>query len=231
MPLTSLVTRTYLRYLVPVTLLSALAFAPLLWLVMRVPVPADALHARGVLRTTWLLVAFGLVPLLVLVGGVSPAVRAVAEGRPVSQRAALGDGVVALVRAVVPCGVAVIAICVGSLALAIPGVLLLVLLSLTGAGAGPGTSLHEPLAASVVAVREQFVTVAVILLLSIAVTIGGVYFLQRGLPIPLPKQPPPELLPNFRLFARWAIAGIAIGAPIPAIALAALATRSPSART
>ncbi|CAN5919881.1 hypothetical protein BH11MYX3_BH11MYX3_47560 [soil metagenome] len=231
MPLTALVTRTYLRYLVPVTLLSALAFAPLLWLVMRVPVPADLLQARGVLRTTWLLVGLSLVPLLILVGGVSPSVRSIAEGRPVSQLAAVRDGVLALSRAVLPCGVAVIAVAVGSLALVIPGLLLLVLLSLTGATAGPGQALHESLSASVTAVRARFVTVASILLLSIAVTCGAVYFLQRGLPVPLPKQPPGELLPNVRVFARWAIAGLAIGAPLPAIALAALATRSPSART
>ncbi len=231
MPLTSLVTRTYLRYLVPVTLLSALAFAPLLWLVMRVPIPADALQARGVLRTTWLLVGLGLVPLLVLVGGVSPAVRSVAEGRPASQLAALGHGTIALLRAVVPCAVALIAICIGSLALAVPGLLLFVLLSLTGAGARAGNTLGDTLSASVVAVRARFVTVAAILVVSLAVTVVGIYLLQRGLPIPLPKQPPPELLPNLQLFARWAIAGIAIGAPIPAIALAALATRSPSVRT
>ncbi len=229
MPLIWLVTRTYLRYLVPVTLLSALAFAPLLWLVMRVPVPADALQAKGVLRTTWLLAGLGLVPLLVLVGAVSPAVRSVALGRPTSQRAALTDGVIAFLRAVVPCAVAVIAIGVGSLALAFPGLLLLVLLTLTGATAAPGRPLGETLLASVSCVRARFVTVTMVLAVSIAVTVGGVYLLQRGLP--LPKQPPPELMPNFRLFARWAIAGIAVGAPLPAVALAALATRSPSART
>ncbi len=231
MPLTSLVTRTYLRYLVPLTLLSAIAFAPLLWLVLRVPVPADVLHAKGVVRTTWMLVGLSLVPLLVLVGGVAPSVRSIATDRPHSQLAALRDGALSLVRSVVPCAVAVIAILVGSLALAIPGLALLVLLSLTGAQVGPGKSVQESLAESVAVVRPRFVTVAAILAVSIAVTIGAVYFLQRGLPIPLPKQPPPELLPNFRLFARWAIAGVAIAAPLPAIALAALATRDPSART
>jgi hypothetical protein len=44
-PLTSLLGRTYLRYAIPMTLLSALAFAPLLWLVSRVPVPLDAVQA------------------------------------------------------------------------------------------------------------------------------------------------------------------------------------------
>jgi hypothetical protein len=166
------------------------------------------------------------VPLLVLVGGVSPAVRSVADGAPASQVAALGRGLLALGRAAVPCALAVLAIAAGSLALVIPGLALFVLLALTGAHAATGAGLPAPLTASVATVRPRFAAVAGILGLSIAVTFGGVYLLQRQLPIPLPKTPSPQLLANFRLFARYAIAGVVLAAPLPAIALAAVAARA-----
>lgn len=231
MSLTSLLARTYLRYAVVVTLLSLVAFAPLLWLAMKLPIPADLAGAKGVVRTAWLLVGLGLVPLLVLVGGVTPAVRSIVRGTPASQLAAFGAGLAGLVRAVIPCAVAMIAVLVGGLALVVPGLLLLVLLSLTGAMAGPGRSVPAPLIDSVAAARARMPAVTVILLCSIAAALGGVFLLSRGLPIPLPKQPTIEMFANFRLFARWAVAGVALGAPIPAIALAVLATTGPSART
>jgi hypothetical protein len=172
------------------------------------------------------------VPLLVLVGGVAPAVRSIASGAPAGQLATLRDGAVSLVRAVVPVGVAVLAMLMGSLALVIPGLALFVLLALTGATGAPERGLGARIAASVSAVRANLAAVALVLVATIAITIGALYFLQRGLPMPLPKAPKPELLATFRLFARYAIAGVALAAPLPAIALAGLATRAdPSART
>ena len=232
MPLTSLLARTYLRYLLPVTVLSVIAFAPLLYLAMRVPVPGDLGQVNGVVRTAWLLAALSVIPLLILVGGVAPAVRSIANGAPAGQLVVLRDGAVALVRAVVPVGFVVLAMLIGSLALVIPGIALFVLLSLTGATGAADRDLGDRIAASVAAVRANLGAVALVLTATIAVTIGAVYFLQRGLPMPLPKAPKPELLATFRLFARYAIAGVALAAPLPAIALAALATRAaPSART
>lgn len=232
MPLTSLLARTYLRYLIPVTVLSAIAFSPLLYLAMRVPVPGDAGQVNGVVRTAWLLAGLSIVPLLILVGGVAPAVRAIASGAPTSQLAALRDGAVSLVRAVLPVGFAVLAMLMGSLALALPGIALFVLLSLTGATGAPDRDLAARLAASVSAARANLLAVALVLLAAVAITIVALGFLQRGLPMPLPKAPKPELLATFRLFARYAIAGVTLVAPLPAIALAALATRAtPSVRT
>jgi hypothetical protein len=232
-PVRTLVARTYLRYVIPVTVLSWLAFTPLLYLALRVPVPADALQAKGVLRTAWLLVGMSLLPLLVLVGGVSPAVRSIAAGQPASQLAALGTGVVGLLRAIIPCLVALLAVAISSLALAIPGLVMLVLLSLTGAHATEARGLPAPLTESVASARAHLRTVALVLLVTIGAVIGGVYALEmRGIVLPLPKQPTPELFANFRLFARYAISALAILAPIPAIALAALAaTAGPSARS
>ncbi len=232
MPLTSLLARTYLRYVVPVTVLSAIAFLPLIYLAMRVPVPADANQVNGVVRTAWLLGGLSLVPLLVLVGGVAPAVRSIASGAPASQITALGAGMVSLVRAVVPVGIAVLAMMMGALALVIPGLALFVLLSLTGATGAPDRDLATRLTESVRAARANLLAVVLVLMATIVIAIGALYLLQRGLPVPLPKAPKPELLATFRLFARYAIAGLALAAPLPAIALASLVTRAdPSART
>ncbi len=232
MPLTSLLARTYLRYVIPVTVLSAIAFAPLLYLAARVPVPGDVGQVNGVVRTAWLLAGLSLVPLLILVGAVAPAVRSLASGTPASQLAVLRDGAVSLVGAVLPVGIAVLAMLIGSLALVLPGLVLFVLLALTGATGAPERDLGARIAASVSAARANLAAVTLVLLATIAITMGALYFLQRGLPMPLPKAPKPELLATFRLFARYAIAGIALAAPLPAIALAALATRAtPSART
>ena len=232
MPLTSLLARTYLRYVIPVTMLSALVFSPLLYLALRVPVPGDLGQVNGVVRTAWLLAGLSLVPLLILVGGVAPAVRSIASGAPASQLAVLKEGAVSLVRAVLPVGISLLAMLMGSLALALPGIALFVLLSLTGATGAPDRDLSARLAASVSAARANLAAVALVLVATIAITIGALYFLQRALPMPIPKAPSPELLATFRLFARYAVAGIALVAPLPAIALAALATRaSPSVRT
>ncbi len=226
MPLTALLARTYLRYVIPVTVLSVIAFAPLLFLALRVPVPRDAGQVNGVVRTGWLLAGLSLIPMLILVGGVAPAVRSIASGAPMSQLALLRDGAISLVRAVVPVGIAVIAMLMGSLALAVPGIALFVLLSLTGATGAPDRDLATRFAASVKAALANLVVLTVVLVATVAIAIGALYFLQRGLPMPIPKAPKPELLATFRLFARYAIAGLALAAPLPAIVLAAIATRA-----
>lgn len=226
MPLTSLLARTYLRYLVPVTVLSVIAFLPLIVLALRVPVPGDANQVNGVVRTAWLLGGLSMIPLLILVGGVAPAVRSIASGAPASQLAALRGGAASLGRAVVPVGFAVLAIVIGSLALLIPGLVLFVLLSLTGATDGPDRDLAARFAASVEAVRARLLAVALVLAGTVIMSIAVLYLLQRGLPMPVPKAPKPELLATYRLFARYAIAGLALAAPLPAIALAALAIRT-----
>ena len=62
---------------------------------------------------------------------------------------------------------------------------------------------------------------------TILVALVALLALQRQLPLPLPKSPPPQLLGMFRLFVRYAIVGITLAAPLPAIALASLAARAP----
>lgn len=228
--MTSLLVRTYVRYLVVVTVLAAIVFAPLVYLGFKLRVPADLAQAKGVVRTAWLLVGFSLAPLLVLVGGVTPAVRSVADGRPLSQARALLAGVTGLLRAAVPCAVVMLATVIGSLALALPGLAALALLALAGATADTEGDLAARLGAAARVARPRIVTVAVILLGTAAMFVGTAYALQRGLPIPLPKAPTPEQLASFQTFARRSILGVALLSPLPAIALAAVAARArPSA--
>ena len=230
MQLTSDLAKTYLRYLVVVTVLAAIVFAPLLYLGLEIPVPADLDHARGVVRTAWLLVGLSVAPVLVLVGGVTPAVRSIVDGKPLSQLRALTAGLRGLVRAAVPCAVVVLATLIGSLALALPGLAALALLALAGATADTDGDLAARLSAAARAAKPRLLGVIAILVATAAAFVGGTFALQHRLPIPLPKVPTPEHFATFRLFARYAIAGVALISPLPAIALAAIAARArPSA--
>ena len=130
--------RTYVRYAVPLTVLTALAFAPLLYLAWRAKLPATISEGKSAVRLAWGLLAASLLPMLVLVGGVAPAVRSVATGQPASQLRAFGDGVRGLVAAMVPCALAFMAALLGMLALVVPGLVLLVLFALVGASSGAG---------------------------------------------------------------------------------------------
>ena len=206
------VLRAYLRYVVPLTLLAVIAFAPVLLLALRVTAPSDAAQVRVTLRWAAVLAGCGWLPLLVLVGAATAAL----DGG--SQLAVLRAGFARMLRAIVPCLAAMTAIAIGSLALAVPGALLIVLLSLTGASTGRGAS--AALAESVAAVRARprhVLTVIVVTLLAAAAILAA---FQLALPLPLPKQPAPAQLAAFRNYVRITIALIAMLAPLPAVALA-----------
>lgn len=223
MSLASLFARTYLRYLAPLTLLSVVTFAPLVLLALRLPAPGTAPQAVIAVRAGWMFAALGVIPLLVLVGGVAPAVRAVAAGTPRSQLGVLAAGLAGLARALVPCLLAIVAITIGGLALVVPGLLLLVLLALTGASTEPG--MPGPLADSVAIARRHALAIAAVLVVTIAVIAVVLVLVRHGLPIPLPKKPTLADRTEIRNFARIAIAVVAIAAPVPAIVLAAIHTR------
>lgn len=210
------VLRTYARYAVPLTLLAVIAFSPVLLLALRVGVPPNAAVARETLRGTGVLAGLGLLPLLVLVGGAAAALDAQeARGR---QLAMLRAGFARMVRAVVPCGAAMLAIGVGALALAVPGVLLLGLLSLAGASTARGVG--PALAESVAAVRARPGHIALVLGCTLVVASALLLALQLALPLPLPKQPLPAQLAAFRTYVRIAIGALTLLAPLPALALA-----------
>lgn len=174
--------RGWLRYLVPLTLLAALAFAPQLVLALAARAP-DANRALLVARLGWAIVATAWLSQLLLVG---PA-AAILDARP-GQLRAVGIGVLALLRALVPSIVAAAAIALGLLALAIPGVLLLGMLSLTAASA-PG-ALPQPLLESIAIVRRRWRSIAIVLaaMLLVDVAIGVVASQLFALPAKTPAQ-------------------------------------------
>jgi len=210
--------RTWLRYLVPLTVLSAIALSPLVALALATPAPADLTGVRPVLMLGWALLAIAWPSQLVLVGGASVMTRA-----PRSQLGALGGGFVQLVHAVVPCLVAAAAVAIGCLALAVPGPILLVLLALTGASRERG--LPAPLVDSVAAARRQLLAVAlaVAALVAIDAAIGLVAF--RAFVVPLPAKPAPAQLAAIRDFVRAIALALVIASPLPATLLATIRAR------
>lgn len=223
MSVASLSARTWLRYLAPLVVLSALAFAPLVLVALRLPAPRDAAHARTVVRTLYALAGAGVGSLLVLVGGVAPLVRALDAGRPLSQVRAVAAGIAGLARAILPCALAIVVVALGGLALVVPGLVLLVLVSLTGASTAPTATLR--LHDSIAAVRPRLGVVALVLVVTLAATAIAIVLAQRGL-VPVPKKPPPAQLAAYRDLVRVIVLGFAIAAPVPAVLLAALHTRA-----
>ena len=145
---------TWLRYFAPLTLLSAIALSPIVVLAVLTHLPRDQAGANALLTLGWKMIGFASFGQLVLVGGASAMTRA-----PRSQLRAFGDGLVQLARAIVPCLAALVAIAIGSLALVVPGLVLLVLLALTGASRERGVP--ATLADSIAAARRQLPTVAI----------------------------------------------------------------------
>jgi hypothetical protein len=218
--------RAWLRYLVPLTILSAIACAPILLVALRAPAVKDIEHARQQIRIAWVLGSFAWVCQLWLVAGVAPAVKSVARAQPMSQLAALGAGIRGLVRGVLPVGIAVIAILLGGLALAVPGVLLLALLSLTGASDKLREPPPAPLVDSITAVRGNWRHVAIVLGAIIVVTLAVVFVAQHAIvPLIKAKVAPSKLLPIHR-FIRVVGLAIAGGSSLAACALASLYRRS-----
>jgi hypothetical protein len=210
--------RTWLGHIVPLTLLSAIALSPLVALAASVRVPADAAAARPVIQLGWTLLAIAWLGQLLLVGAVAAMLT-----DPPSQLRAFTGGLLQLVRAVVPCLVAALAVATGSLALVLPGLLLLALLSLTAASRERG--LPGPLLDSLAAARRQLpaVALAVVGLFAIDAAIGLVAY--RALLVPLPARPTPVQLAAVRNFVRAIVLALVVLSPLPASLLATLYAR------
>jgi hypothetical protein len=213
--------RAWLRYVVPLTLLSAVAFVPLLYVASRVNAAPDLVKARAQLRLGWILAGFAWACQFLLVAGVAPAVRSIAAGMPLSQWRALADGARNLVRAVVPWLVVVVAVVLGQLALVVPGFLLAILLSLTGASVRLGEPPPAPLVDSVAIVRRNFGRVALVVVAILVVNLAIAFALQTTLvPAIARKVAAAKLLP-IRTFVRYVPLVIAAVSPLAACALAA----------
>jgi hypothetical protein len=156
----------------------------------------------------------------VLIGGAS----AITRGRR-SQLRAFTGGLAQLARAIVPCIAAVIAIAIAGLALVVPGLVLLALLSLTGAS--PERGIPAPLLDSVAVARKHLRLVALVVVAMIALdaAIAAVAQLQL-VAIPVPKQPTTAQLAALPLFVRTIALVVVIASPVPATVLATIRTRA-----
>lgn len=211
--------RTWLRHIVPLTVLSAIALSPLVALAARVRAPADAAAARPVIQLGWTLLAVAWLGQLLLVGGAAAMLT-----EPPSQLRAFTRGLLQLIRAVVPCLVATLAVAIGSLALVLPGLILLVLLSLTAASRERG--LPAPLLDSIAAARRQLpaVALAVLALFALDAAIGLVAY--RVFLLPMPAKPTPIQLATVRDFVRATAFALVVLSPLPATLLATLHARA-----
>lgn len=209
--------RAYLRFVGPLVLLSAVVFAPYLWLAWHTAVPADGVGVRAIVKLAYLSLAYVGAAQLLLVGAATPITRAPRLG----QLRALAAGARQLVRAAVPCAIAICAVIAGGLALALPGLALLVLFSLTATSEAAG--LPAPLVDSALVVRRHGRRV-VITLLAIALVDAAVIFACQHLAIVSPaKKPitPAELALVPRVVHLFAL-GFALLSPLAGCALAAI---------
>ena len=220
----ALALRTLVRYLAPIAVLTAIVGAPLLWITFHIPVPTEAAQARSLLRFSWAIAGSAWIAQLTLVGGVAPLVRAVAAGAPLSQLRALGHGIAGLVRMLLPCLLAVAAIAIGSVALVLPGLALLALLSLTGASTE--RSLPAPLLDSLAVVRANLKLVVAVVVGMVVLDLAIVGITQLILTAPLAKKPTPQQLGAYLELARITTLGIVAVTPLVACTLAAIRVRA-----
>jgi len=216
----SIALRTYLRYLVPLTLLSALVMSPWVNAALTSDMPKTAEQARALIALAWKCGATAWIAQLLLVAAAAPAARSLVAGPALSQSRALVRGVAAMLRALVPVALAVAAIAIGALALVLPALALLVLLSLTGAS--PDGAPSQRLRDSIASVRTRVVPVAAVVLAMVAFDVALVLLAKRFTTTPLPKKPTPAELATYRHLLDIVVIGIVIASPIAASALAAL---------
>lgn len=217
--------RAWLRYVVPLTVLAALAFLPLLYVAWRAGAAQDLARARAQVRFGWIVAGSALAFQLLVVAGVAPAVRGVVRGQPLSQWRAFVDGGRNLLRGVVPWCIAIAAVLLGGVALVVPGVLLLGLLALTGASDRLGEPPPAALVDSVDVVRASFARVAIVVAVIVLANVAITYGVQTAfVPHITRKVPAAKLLP-IRTFVRVVPLALAAVAPIAACALAATYAR------
>ncbi len=218
----ALTLRTWVRYLVPLTLLAVLACAPLLYIALTAQAPADFSRGRSQLRLTWGLAGCALAFQLLLVAGVAPAVRSVASGAPLSQLRVLLAGLRGLVRGALPWAVAIASVLLGGLALVVPGLLLVCLVSLTGASDQLRTSPQAAIADSMQVVRTQLPRIALLVLAIVVIDLAIAYVVQTMyVPVIARKASAAKLLP-IRTFLRITTLAIVAFSALPACALAAV---------
>lgn len=213
--------RAWLRYLVPLTLLAVITCGPLLYIALYAPAVKDIPHARIQVRIPWLLASFAWISQLWLVAAAAPLVRSVDTAQPSSQLGALWAGLCGLVRGALPFAAAVAAILLGGLALVVPGALLLLLLSLTGASDAIREPLPAPLLDSIAVVRANWQRVAITLGAIIVVGLLVTFVIQHIYVPPIKAKVPPSKLLPIRTFLRLVGLSLFAMSPLAACLLAA----------
>jgi hypothetical protein len=209
--------RAWLRYLIPLTLLAIIACVPLLWIAWRWPAPPDVQRARIAMRITWALAATAWIWQLWLVAGVAPAVQSIVDGTPLSQARALIGGLRGLATKLIPVVITIFAITMGTVALVVPGVLLLVLLSTTGA-----TESHaEAIAVGRANMKRLAITLAVVIVGALVIALAC----QLAIVPAIGKKVAASKLLPIRGFTRVVALSLTAYAPLAACAIAAVTAR------
>ena len=217
--------RAWLRYLVPLTLLAAIAFLPMLYIASRVGAAQDLAKARAQIRMGWILAGSAWMFQWLLVAGVAPAVRGLASGKPLTQVGALLDGMRNLIRGLVPWVIATAAVVLGGVALVVPGLFLVVLVSLTGASEKLGEPPPAALVDSVAIVRRALPRVALAVGAIIVVDLAICFAVQTAIVPTITKKVPAVKLLPIRAFVRLVPLAIAAVSPLLACVLASLHVR------
>jgi len=220
--LLSLTIRTWVRYLVPLTLISVIVMGLVAYTGYAVIPAVDVAQGRAQLHLGWELAATAWVFQLLLVAAAAPLVRGVAREAPLSQPQALLAATRRIALAIVPVGVAVIAIAIGFVALVVPGLLLLGLLSLTAASDRLGEPLPAPLEDSIAVVRAHAKQVALVVAIVIAADLALALAAHLILVPTLAKKATTAMLLPTRTFVRVVALALVALSSLPACALAAV---------
>jgi hypothetical protein len=222
--------RAWLRYLVPLTIVTLIALAAVAWLGLRVKAPRDLTAARAQLRLGWILIGTAWVFQIWLVAGVAPAVRAVARGETMSQLGALVAGLRGLARGAVPCAVAVAMVALGGAALVVPGLVLLVLVAQTGASDRLGDGVRAAITDSIAAARANPRATALVVAAMVGAGVAIGVAAHVVLVAKLPNKPPVSALVPARTFVKVIAAGLLAISPLAACGLAARYQRDRAVR-
>jgi hypothetical protein len=217
----SLTVRAWLRYVVPLTLLAIIALGPVAYAASKAVAPIDVLTARALVRRGWMFAAGAIALQLWLVAAVAPAVRALHAGTPLTQLGALVAGVRGLVRGVVPWLTVLVAVLLGGIALVVPGVLLLVLLAMTGASDAQGAPMPAALEDSIAVARANLPRIALVITAIVAIDLAITFAAQLAFVPAVGKKVAVAKLAPVRTFVRVTVLGLVAIAPAIACVIAA----------
>ncbi len=217
----TLALKAWVRYVVPLTLLAVVALGPMVYIALITLPPADATAARALLRRGWILASTATLFQLLLVAAAAPLVRSIAAGQPLSQLRAAIAAVRSFVRGILPWLVATCAIVLGGIALVAPGLLVLVLVSMTGASprlSVPRAAIVDSIEVSRSAFARAALLVAAILIVNLAIA-----FVAQHVYVPaISKKVAAVRLAPLQTYVRMIVIALVAFAPLAACGLAAL---------